>query len=36
MERHGENAIIFGADMKSSVHIDDKNRNILILRQGPT
>ena len=27
---------IFGADMSSSVHIDNKNKDILILGEGPT
>ena len=30
----GKNVIIFGADMSSSVHIDNKNKNILILGEG--
>ena len=33
MER---NVIIFGADISSSVHIDNKNKDILILAEGPT
>ena len=32
----GKNAIIFGADMSSSVHIDNEKRNILILHEEPT
>ena len=32
----GENVIVFGADMSSSVHIDNKNKDILILGEGPT
>ena len=32
----GKNAIIFGDDMSSSVHIDNKNKDILILGEGPT
>ena len=28
--------IIFGADMSSSVHIDNKGKDILILGEGPT
>ena len=32
----GKNIIIFGADLSSSVHIDDKNKDILILGEGPT
>ena len=31
-----KNVIIFGADMSSSVHTDHRNKNILILRKGPT
>ena len=30
-----ENVIIFGADMTSSVHIDNKNKDILILGERP-
>ena len=32
----GKNIIIFVADMSLSVYIDNKNRNILILGEGPT
>ena len=32
----GNNAIIFGVDMSSSVHIDNKGKDILILGSGPT
>ena len=32
----GSNAIIFGVDMSSSVHVDNKKKNILILGKGPT
>ena len=32
----GKNVIIFGADMSSSVHIDNKNKDILILGEEPT
>ena len=32
----GENVIIFGADMSSSVPIDNKNKDTLILGEGPT
>ena len=28
--------IIFGVDMSSSIHIDNKKKDILILRRGPT
>ena len=31
-----QNVIIFRADMSSSVHIDNKKKNILILGKGPT
>ena len=31
-----KNIIIFGACMSPSVHIDDKNKDILILGEGPT
>ena len=31
-----KNVIIFGADMSSPVHIDNKNKDILILGEGPT
>ena len=32
----GKNVIIFGADMSSSVHIDNKKKDVLILGKGPT
>ena len=32
----GKSVIIFGADMSSSVHIDNKNKGVLILVKGPT
>ena len=32
----GEDAIIFGADMSSSVHVDNKGKDILILGEGLT
>ena len=32
----GRNVIIFGADMSSSPHIDNKKKDILILGKGPT
>ena len=34
--RLGKNVIIFGADMCSSVHMDNKRKNLLILGKGPT
>ena len=30
----GTNCIIFGSDMSSSVHVDNKNKYILILGEG--
>ena len=33
---YGENVIIFGLDMSSSFHIDNKKKDILILGTGPT
>ena len=35
-ESYGKNVIIFGADMSSSVHVDNKGKDILILGEGPT
>ena len=32
----GRNVIIFGVDMNSSVHVDNKGRDVLILGKGPT
>ena len=32
---YGENAIIFGVDMSSSVYADNKGKDILILGKGP-
>ena len=32
----GKYVIIFGVDMSSSVHIDNKNKDILILGKHPT
>ena len=31
-----QNVFIFGADMSSSIHIDNKKKDILVLRRGPT
>ena len=31
----GNNVIIVGVDMRAFVHIDNKNKNILILGEGP-
>ena len=32
----GRNEVIFGVDMNSSVHVDNKGKDILILGKGPT
>ena len=32
----GQNVLIFGVDMSSSSHIDNKKKNILVLGKGPT
>ena len=32
----GQNVIIFGVDMSSSAHIDNKKKDILILGKGPS
>ena len=32
----GENILIFGVDMSSSAHIDNKKKDILVLAKGPT
>ena len=34
--RFDQNVIIFGADMSSSIHIDNKKNDILVLGRGPT
>ena len=34
--RWGKNVIIFGVDNSSSVHINGKNKNILVLGERPT
>ena len=31
----GQNVVIFGADMSSSIHIDNKKKDILVLGRGP-
>ena len=33
---NNQNVIIFGADMSSSAHVDNKKKDILILGVGPT
>ena len=32
----GQNVIIFGVDISSSAHIDNKKKDMLILGKGPT
>ena len=32
----GQNVLIFGADMSSSSHINNKKKDILVLGRGPT
>ena len=32
----GQNVLIFGADMSSSTHIDNKKKDILVPGKGPT
>ena len=32
---YGKDVVIFGADMSSSVHVDNKGKDILILGEGP-
>ena len=32
----GQNMLIFGADMSTSIHIDNKKKDILVLGRGPT
>ena len=32
----GQNILIFGVDMSSSTHIDNKKKDILFLGKGPT
>ena len=34
--RFGQNILIFGVDMSSSAHIDNKKNDILVLGKGPT
>ena len=35
-EGFGQNVLIFGADMSSFIHIDNKKKDILVLGRGPT
>ena len=32
----GQNVLIFEADICSSIHVDNKKKNILVLGRGPT
>ena len=32
----GQNVLMFGADMSSSMHVDNKKKGILVLERGPT
>ena len=32
----GQNVLIFGAEMSSYIHIDNKKKDILVLGRGPT
>ena len=32
----GQNVLIFGADMSTSIHIDNKKKDILVLKRAPT
>ena len=32
----GQNVLIFGADMRNSIHIDNKGKDILVLGRRPT
>ena len=32
----GQNVLIFGADMGSSAHINNRKKDIFVLRKGPT
>ena len=32
----GQNVLIFGADISTSIHIDNKKKDILVLGRGPT
>ena len=34
--RMGQNLLIFGADVRSSAHINNKKKDILVLGKGPT
>ena len=34
--KQGKNVIVFGDDMSSSVHIDNENKDISVLGEGPT
>ena len=32
----GQNVLIVGADMNSSIHVDNKKKDMLLLERGPT
>ena len=32
----GQNVLIFGADMSTSIHVDNKKKDLLVLGRGPT
>ena len=32
----GQNVLIFGADMSTTIHIDNKKKDILVIGRGPT
>ena len=32
----GKNSVIFGLDISSPVHVDNKTKDILLFNQGPT
>ena len=34
--RFGQNVLIFGADISSSIHVDNKKKDILVFGRGPT
>ena len=34
--KFGQNVLIFGADMSTSIHIDNKKKDILVFGRGPT
>ena len=34
--RNGQNVIVFGVDVNSFIHVDNKGKDILILEKSPT